>query len=260
MAEVYTPNFMTFCGKYYDKLNPLTSTGDIRAFSQNNADALLKDLVACTPTVDQLNIIHGFATKVKTELEKHVSTLQNISAAQQKEIDAYNQFFLKLEQTLKQMAEQNNQAAGNTRAQTKSNTSYKPAAPTGQSFYDSVINSFGYDPTVVGASAMFYMLFAGLRFLLATPYWEQAAEYSAADPAKRFDAKNITKEQSEKFLHADSTPEEVLQAGFIPKPDLAHALEVEFKNVARKMGGEGLSQKQNGGISDLLRYNVNRAR
>lgn len=256
----FTPKFMEFCRKNYDKLNPLTSTGDIRAFSQKDADTLLQDLTACTPTVDQLNVIHRFAIKVKTDLEKHISTLQNISGAQQKEIDAYNQFFIKLEQTLKQMAEQNNQANGNNQAQTKPNTSYKPAAPTGQSFYDSVISSFGYDPTVVGASAMFYMLFAGLRFLLATPYWEQASEYSAAEPAKRFDAKNITKEQSEKLLHAESTPEEVLQAGFIPKPDLAHALEVEFRNFAKKMGGENLSQKQGGEIPNLLRYNVNRPR
>lgn len=256
----FTPKFMAFCSKHYDKLNPLSKTGDIRPFCQKDADTLLQELAACTPTADQLNVIHRFATKVKTDLEKHVSNLQNVSAAQQKEIDAYNQFFVQLEKTLKQMAEQNNQSAGNTQAQTRPNTSYKQAAPTGSSFYDSVINSFGYDPTVVGASAMFYMLFSAIRLIVATPYWEQAAEYTEAEPAKRFDAKNITKEQAEKFLHADSTPEEVLQAGFIPKPDLAHALEVEFKNVARRMGGEGMSQKQSGGISDLLRYNVNRPR
>lgn len=251
----FTPKFIAFCSKY-SKLNPLASNGDIRPFLQSDADTLLKDLVDENLTIDQLNVVHRFATKVKADLEEY-SKIQNLSAAKQKEIVAYNQFLETLEKKLKQMAEQqNNQTTGNS-AQTKPNTSYKPAAATGQSLYDSVINSFGYDPTVVGASAMFYLAFSALRFLLATPYWEQAAEYTDADPSKRFDPEKITTEQTEKLLHAKSTPEEVLQAGFIPKPDLAHALEVEFKNVARKMGGDNMSQKQGGEIPNLLRYNVN---
>lgn len=256
----FTPKFMEFCRKNYDKFNPLASNGDIRPFSQKDADTLLKDLVAENLSADQLNVIHRFAIKVKADLDNHISTLQNISAMEQGKIDAYNQFFIKLEKTLKQMAEQQNSQATGNAAQTKPNTSYKPSATTGQSLYDSVINSFGYDPTVVGASAMFYLAFSALRLLLGTSYWEQASEYTDADPARRFDPEKITKEQTEKLLHAKSTPEEVLQAGYIPKPDLAHALEVEFKNVARKMGGDNMSQKQEGGIPNLLRYNINRAR
>lgn len=256
----FTPKFIEFCRKNYDKFNPLASNGGVRPFSQTDADALLQALAAENFTAEQLNVIYGFAIKVKADFDKYKESLQNISVAQQNEIDAYNQFFIKLEKTLKQMAEQQNSQTTGNAAQTKPNTSYKQAAATGQSMYDSVIASFGYDPTVVGAWATFYFGFAALKLLLGTSYWEQAAEYTDTDPAKKFDPENITTEQTEKLLHAKSTPEEVLQAGYIPKPNLAHALDVELKNIARKMGGDAMSQKQEGGIPNLLRYNVNRPR
>jgi hypothetical protein len=245
----FTPQFIDFCRRNYDKLNPLTSTGEIRPFPKADAVQMLKDLESCNQF--QLQYIHEFANKSKIEFVKHVQGLRFISAAKQAEIDAYNQFFADLEKKVEAVSKH---SANNPRNTNNTNSSYAVKPLSGQSIYDSMMHILGYDATTVGASAMFFMAFSALRFLVGTPYWEQLAEYNEASPEKRFDPKNLTDKQIEMNLNEDSTIDQILQAGFLPVPNLAHAFDVEFKSYMQKMGN--LTKQQSEDRPNQLGYGL----
>lgn len=227
----FTPQFIEFCKKEFGMLKPVKS-GLIRPFSQTDAQKMLKDISNCTS--QQLEYIQEKAQKYKNKFNEHVAQLAHISKAKQDEINTYKQFFADLEKKLEQ-ASRDTKNNSNT-SQLGSNSSYKPSAPSGQSFYDSIMHILGYDATTVGASAMFFLVFSALRFMVGTPYWAQLAEYNAADAAKRFDPKNLTDEQIKMNLDKNSTRNQVIEAGFLPPPNLAHAFDVEFKTFMQKLG------------------------
>lgn len=253
MTKLYTPEFVKFCLNCKQKFANLTSTDDMKALTQEEAKELLEQLNKCT--AEQLHVVMSFARNAKMGLDKKIADLQNVTTKQKEAIDSYNNFFLELEKMMNKKSKEH--ASGNPLE--NPNTAYKSSAPSGQSFYDSIMHVIGYDATTVGASAMFFLAFSALKFMLGTSYWEQAAEYTAADPARRFDAEKVTKEQISLLLHKDSSREEIMQAGFIPKPNLAHALEVEFKTFSHKMGAIAKQATEN--KQDQAGFNlINKAR
>lgn len=234
---LFTPQFREYCDRYYEKLKPFTASGVMRPFSQKNAKEMLADINQCTE--HQLAYIQDFLNRAKADFELHVAKMSHISAKQQKDIDDYRQFFADLE---KKAVHASKEKEGKPSQQNSAPSSYKPSPATGQSFYESIMHILGYDATTVGASAMFYLAFAALRFMLMTPYIEQLAEYNAADPSKRFDPNNLTDQQILANLDKDSTRQQIIQAGFLPPPNLAHAFDVEFNNFMQKIGA--LSKQQ----------------
>ncbi len=122
-------------------------------------------------------------------------------------------------------------------------SSYVPSASPGQSIYESMTYLLGHSPETVGSSAMFFIAFSGLRFILQSAYWEQVAEYHAA-PGLQFNPDKLSIMQIAKGLTKTSTRAKIIQAGFLPKPDLNHALEVELKNFSLKMGNLSEGSKQ----------------
>lgn len=138
----------------------------------------------------------------------------------------------------------------------RKNSSYKPKASTGQTYYDSTMHLLGYDATIVGSSAVFFLLFQALRFMLGSCYWEQVAEYNAAPVEARFDRNHITDAQRAQSLSEHSTPEEVLEKGFLPMPTLAQACALELQNLSAKMGGSSHDLVKDEGATDLLERNL----
>lgn len=253
MTKLYTPEFIKFGMTCKQKLGHLATTNDLQPISKADAKSLLEDFNKCT--IEQSHVVMSFARNAKIALDKKIADLKSVTTKQQKAINSYNNFFLELEK----MISKKSREQASEQAQENTKTAYKPAAPAGQSFYDSIMHVIGYDATTVGASAMFFLAFSALRFMLGTPYWEQAAEYTAAEPSRKFDAEKITEEQAELLLHKDSSREEILQAGFIPKPNLANALEVEFKTFAQKMGA--ISKQATESKQDQAGFNlINKAR
>lgn len=233
----FTPQFREFCDRYYEKLKPFTASGVMRPFSQKNAKEVLSEVSQCTE--HQLAYMQDFLGKAKTNFEMHVAKMSHISAKNQKDIDDYRQFFADLEKKVAGASK-----AGKQSSQNNMPSSYRPSPVSGQSFYESIMHILGYDATTVGASAMFYLAFAALRFIMLTPYIEQLAEYNAADAAKRFDPKNLTDQQILANLNQDSTREQIIQAGFLPPPNLAHAFDVEFNNFMHKIGAISKQQME----------------
>ncbi len=235
----FTPDFIDFCNRHYGKLNPLTPTGAMRDFSQKDTQKILQDLNTCTSY--QLEYIQDFAKTAKHNFDAHVAKLRNISAAKQNEINAYKQFFADLEAKLEKVSKD---AGNNTNKADSRHSSYKPSALSGQSFYDSIMHILGYDATTVGASAIFFLFFSGLRFVAFSPYFEQLAEYNAVPAARRFNPGNLTTEQIKMNLDEKSTREQIIQAGFLPPPSLAHAFDVEFKTFMQKMGSVSKQEEE----------------
>ena len=122
-------------------------------------------------------------------------------------------------------------------------SSYVPSASPGQSIYESMTYLLGHSPETVGSSAMFFIAFLGVRFILESAYWEQVAEYNAA-PGLQFNPNKLSMMQIAKGLTDKSTPAKIIQAGFLPKPDLDQALELELKNFSLKMGNISEQSKQ----------------
>ncbi len=248
MTKVYTTEFVKFGIACRQKLSNLTSTDEMQELSKKDADDLLEEFKKCTS--EQLDVVMGFARNAKVALDEKIANLKNVSDEQQRAIDSYNAFFLDLEKIMSKKSRKKNLE----NMQENSNSAYKPAAPAGQSFYESIMHVIGYDATTVGASAMFFLAFSALKFMLGTSYWEQAAEYTATEPSRRFDPVAITEEQANALLHKDSTPEDIMQAGFVPKPNLGRALEVEFKTFSEKMGAIAKQSTEN--RQDQLGYNL----
>lgn len=233
----FTPQFREFCNRYYEKLNPFTVNGAMRPFSQKYAKEMLSDINQCTE--HQLAYIQDFLGKAKADFELHVTKMGHISAKKQKDIDDYRQFFADLEKKAVHASKEGKQSPQNNAP-----SSYKPSQAAGQSFYESIMHILGYDATTVGASAMFYLAFAALRFMMMTPYIEQLAEYNSADASKRFDPNNLTDAQILANLDKDSTRQQIIQAGFLPRPNLAHAFDVEFNNFMQKIGAISKQQME----------------
>lgn len=233
----FTPQFREFCDRYYEKLKPFTANAVMRPFSQKNAKEMLNEVNNATE--HQLAYMQDFLNKAKADFEMHVAKMGHISAKKQKDIDDYRQFFADLEKKVVNTSKQGKQSPQNNTP-----SSYKSSQAAGQSFYESIMHILGYDATTVGASAMFYLAFAALRFMMLTPYIEQLAEYNSADANKRFDLNNLTDQQILANLNQDSTREQIIQAGFLPPPNLAHAFDVEFGNFMHKIGAISKQQME----------------
>jgi hypothetical protein len=232
----YTPQFENYCKDHFAKFMPFgLDSSNTNAYTEENARNLLKSLEKCTAL--QLQCISEFAESAKAESQR---TARNNAE--------YNEFFKNLDKKLKQCRK--NSAAHAENAHNSSHSSYKPSAPAGQSIYEAMMHTLGYDAITVGASAMFFLAFSGLRFLVGSPIWEQMAEY-AANPEKQFNPENIRLDQIAKNLNRDSTREEILQAGFLPPPNFASAYDVEFKTFMQKVGHINKQQNESDNLNQL---------
>lgn len=227
----YTPQFEQYCKRYFTKYIPFGLDNSLADFTPANVDKLLEDLERCDQL--QLQYIKGFTKKAKAEFETAKANCRNLTEEQKL---AYSKFFADLEEKIKKctkVASKKASAAPNQGQQ--SHSSYKPSAQSGQSFYDSMMHILGYDATTVGASAIFFLAFSALRFIVGSPYWEQVAEYHY-NPSRQFKPDALTEEQEALNLHKNSTREEILQAGFLPPPDRASAYSIELENFMSKIG------------------------
>ena len=223
MPFTFTPQFKKSCKKQYAGVN-LTGNG----LPQYNADACDKILLSLeSANQHELRFAQEWAQKARAALKNFQADAANL--------EAYKKFLTDLEEKVRKLFKQQNAKSANG-SHKLAGSSYLPKPLQGQSFYESIMHILGYDATTVGASAVFYLMFASLRFMVDSPYWEQVAEYNQAPKEQRFDCKNPTKDQIRANLSEDSTPEQILEAGFLPPPHLGKAYEVEFKSFMEKMG------------------------
>lgn len=231
----YTPQFEQYCKNYFTKCIPFGLATNPADFNPANTEKLFEDLDSCTQL--QLQFIKDFAKTAKANFNRmYANAVLNNEEAEQKAV--FTKFFKDLDEKLKDCSKTMNKkgsSAGSQGQGQESPSSFKPSAQTGQSFYDSMMHILGYDATTVGASAIFFLAFSALRFLAGSPYWEQMAEYHY-NPAKQFKPNALTEDQIALNLHKDSTRDEIMQAGFLPPPDLASAFNVEFQTFMNKMG------------------------
>lgn len=229
----YTPQFEQYCKEHFAKFIPFGLANDPADYNSANREKLLEDLENCNQL--QLQFIKGFTKTAKANFNRvYENAVLDENEVKQKA--AFSKFFTDLEEKIKKctkVASKKASAAPNQGQQ--SHSSYKPSAQSGQSFYDSMMHILGYDATTVGASAIFFLAFSALRFIVGSPYWEQVAEYHY-NPSRQFKPDALTEEQEALNLHKNSTREEILQAGFLPPPDRASAYSIELENFMSKIG------------------------